>query len=117
MKRNSQFVTSVFDNFIKKKKHLYSKFVKFFVVMSSLQEKYHTYFVYILMMIKITSCVLFLHQEDNNSVIKFIIITSKIFWNFDMNFNSLYEWCLYVFIHWQILQMLQWDLMFFVISC
>ena len=79
MKRDSQFVISVFDDFIKKKKCLYNKSARFSAVMSSLQERYHTYFVYTSMMIKMILYVLSLHQEDSSSVMKFIIITSKIF--------------------------------------
>ena len=61
MKWNSQFVTSVFNDFAKKKKCLYSKFIKSSAVMSSLQERYHMYFMYTLIMIKITLYILFLH--------------------------------------------------------
>ena len=117
MKRDSQFVTSVFDDSAKKKKCLYSKFARSSVVMSLLQERYHVYFVYMSMMTKMTSCVLSLHWENSSLVIKFIIITSKIFWDFDMNFNFSYEQCLCVFTCWQTSQMLQWNLMFFIILC
>ena len=63
----------------KKKKHLYNKFARFSAVMSLLQKKYHIYFMYTSMIIKMILCVLFFHQKDNNFVMKFIIITSKIF--------------------------------------
>ena len=117
IKRDSWSVTNVFDVFAKKKKCLYSKSVKSSTMMSLLQERYHVYFMYTSMMIKMILYVLSLYWEDNSSVMKFIMITSKIFWDFDMNFNSLYEQCLCVFTCWQTSQMLQWDLMFFIISC
>ena len=117
MKRDFQSVINVFSNFVKKKKHLYSKSVKFSAVMFSLQKRYYIYFVYTSTMTKITSCVLSLHQENSSFIIKFIIITLKIFWDFDINFNFLYEQCLCVFTHWQTSQILQWDLIFFIILC
>ena len=79
MKRDSRSVTSVFDDSAKKKKRLYSKSARSSAVMSSLQERYHVYFVYTSTMIKMTSYVLSLHREDDSSVMKFIVITSKIF--------------------------------------
>ena len=61
MKRDSQFVINVFSDFVKKKKHLYNKSAKSSAVMFLLQERYHMYFIYTSMMIKMTLYVLFLY--------------------------------------------------------
>ena len=61
MKRDSLFVINVFNDSTKKKKYLYNKFAKSSAIMSSLQEKYHIYFMYTLTMTRITLYVLFLH--------------------------------------------------------